>query len=109
MENHQFEEAPATQSVGVEAEFDRSQPYPDLYADSISMALGPFGLALMFGVTDVENPARRRVVATVRISPQLAFTTVQMLRKSLKEARDQGLGLTPTRAIMESMKLDEEL
>jgi hypothetical protein len=49
--------------------------FPDFYADTINLAGGPFGLALTFMLSDPAmqgDPATARIVARIRLSPELA-------------------------------------
>jgi len=61
--------------------FDATKPFQDVYADSVQVASGPFGLTLTFALTDPQEPTRRGIVTRVRMSPQMGFVLAQLLRK----------------------------
>ncbi|MDQ2913624.1 MAG: hypothetical protein M3T56_10245 [Chloroflexota bacterium] len=88
--------------------FDTSKPFPDVFADSVQTGVGPFGVQLTFALTDPERP-ERQVVSRVRLSPQLAFVMTQMLRRTLRQARDQGIGITVPEEVMRQLGLEDEL
>src|SRR5438552_12339291 len=60
--------------------FAESRPFQDVYSDSVSVSIGPFGVALTFGLTDPHDAAHRDTVSRIRVSPQLAYVLTQLLR-----------------------------
>jgi hypothetical protein len=72
--------------------------YPDIYADGVAISASAFGLTLTFQLTDpsttagTEQPAQR-IVARIRLSPQLASFVAETLRSAvsqLPQATSQG-------------------
>jgi hypothetical protein len=50
-------------------------PFPDLYADALSVASGPYGVTITLYLTEPPrsgSPQRARIVGRVRLSPELA-------------------------------------
>ena len=99
----------ASDFVATDVTFDTSTPFPDVYGDSIQVGVGPFGVQLTFALTDPEEGSTRQVVARVRVSPQLAYVTVLLLRKALREARNQGIGISVPKDVLEKLQLEEDL
>ncbi len=89
--------------------FDVAGPVPDVFADSVQIGLGPYGMSLTLGLTDPDNPARRTVVGRVRLSPQLAMVMTQLMRKILKKGRDDGIGSSVPPAVLRELEIDENL
>jgi hypothetical protein len=62
--------------------------FPDIYADSINVAGGSFGLALTFLLTDPGaqgDPAAVRTVVRVRLSPELARALAETLAQAVRK------------------------
>jgi hypothetical protein len=88
--------------------FDESKPFDDVFADSVQMGIGPFGVFLTFGRTDPAKQNARQVVARIRMSPQLALVTVHMLRRLLRQGRDQGIGIDVPPEVLTQLGIDQE-
>jgi hypothetical protein len=61
--------------------------FPDIYADSINVAGGPFGLALTFLLSDPGaqgDLAAARTVVRVRLSPELARVLAETLAQAVR-------------------------
>lgn len=59
---------------------------PDVFADSVNIGGGPFGVALTFMLTDPAQPAdadARAIVARVRMTPDLARALAEALRQAV--------------------------
>ncbi len=78
--------------------------FPDIYADGVQVASGPYGLALTFYLSDpdvaiVEGPPGV-TVARIRLGPSLAEAMADILktavadRKRLDRAAGEGEGAT---------------
>jgi hypothetical protein len=64
-------------------------PFPDLYADSLSVASSPYGWALTFLLTNPPlegEEATARVVARIRVSPELIRAMAEALAAGQSEA-----------------------
>jgi hypothetical protein len=50
-------------------------PFPDVYADALSVATGPYGVTITLYLSEPPrsgSPQRARIVGRVRVSPELA-------------------------------------
>jgi len=59
---------------------------PDVFADSVNIGGGPFGVTLTFMLTDPGRPAEgdaREIVARVRLAPELARALAEALRQTV--------------------------
>ena len=68
--------------------------FPDVFADAISVAGNPYAMALTFLLSDPDQQGDRaaaRVVARVRLTPELART----LGEALGQAGKHGAGAKP--------------
>lgn len=92
-----------------EIEFDVSKAFPDVYTDSVQVSIGPFGMSLTFALTDPRDATHRDVIARIRLSPQMGFVTAQLLRKVLKKAKADGIGIDVPDEVLRSLDLDREL
>lgn len=66
--------------------------FPDIYADSINVAGGPFGVALTFSLSDPGaqgDVAAARTVVRVRLSPELARALAETLAQAVRR-QDSG-------------------
>ncbi|MEK6225787.1 MAG: hypothetical protein AABM40_05755 [Chloroflexota bacterium] len=88
--------------------FNTSGAFPDVFADSVHIATGPFGIALTFALTDPLG-TERHVIARLRLSPQMGFVLVQLLRKVLRATRDEGTGIQVPDAVLRQLQIQEEL
>lgn len=89
-------------------EFDASTPFPDFYADSVQVGIGPYGITLSFGLSRPEQPSLRQVVGRVRLSPQMAYVMTQLLRRGLRQAQADGLGITVPDAVLREVGVEKE-
>jgi hypothetical protein len=87
--------------------FDESKPFEDVYADGLQMGIGPFGVVVTLARTDPATQARQ-VVARVRMSAQLALVMSHMLRRLLRQARDQGIGIDVPADVLAQLGIDQE-
>ena len=95
--------------VATDVTFDTSTPFPDIYGDSVQVGVGPFGVQFTFALTDPEEGSMRRAAARIRVSPQLAYVMVLLLRKALREARNQGIGFSVPKDVLQKLQVEEEL
>ena len=54
---------------------NNATPFPDIYADALSVASGPYGVTVTLYLTEPPrsgSPQRARIVGRVRLSPELA-------------------------------------
>jgi hypothetical protein len=60
--------------------------FPDLYADGLQVASGPYGLTMTFYLSDPDNPgpAGRRI-GRVRVSTTLGEALADILKQSIAE------------------------
>ena len=63
---------------------------PQIYADSVNVGVGPYGVNLRFGVTGEGEEVLP--AGTVRLSPQLAYVMARIIMRALATAGEQGLG-----------------
>lgn len=68
-----------------------SDAAPDLYADSVQIFMGPFGLVLEFGVQNPRNTGQTppKPLATVRMSPEHAKIMTILLKRNLRQFEQQ--------------------
>lgn len=89
--------------------FDATQPFADVFADSVQVGFGPFGVQITFALTDPTHDPVRRTVARLRMSPQLAFVMTQILRRALKRAREDGIGFSVPASVLSQLQLEEDI
>lgn len=73
---------------------------PDLFADGISVAAGPYGLTLSFHLSEpgkTPNGEVGRLVGRVRLSPSLAFELAAILSQAQEAASGDTPGVDETR------------
>lgn len=95
--------------VSDETAFDASAPVADVFADSVQVGVSPFGVQITFALSDPMG-RKPRVVGRTRMTPQLAVVFVHLLRRSLRTARSQGIGMdVPAEILRRAGVSDEEL
>lgn len=68
-----------------------SEPFPDVFGDSIQVSAGPYGFTLTLYASDPTAPAEDAaripgsIVARIRIAPELASALVDVLTSSLEQ------------------------
>lgn len=63
--------------------------FPDIYADGVSVAAGPYGLTMTFLLTDPLDPnpdpkLPGRIVGRLRVGPLLAEAMASIVQRSLQ-------------------------
>jgi hypothetical protein len=86
--------------------FDSPEGVPEIYADSINVGVGPYGVVLKLGLNDGTEDIR--AVATVRMAPQLAYVLSRILIRSLANAGEQGLGYGVPKDVLIAAGLGED-
>lgn len=89
--------------------FAESRAFQDVYSDSVSVSIGPFGVALTFGLTDPRDATHRDTVSRIRVSPQMAYVLTQLLRKVLRKGKADGIGFDVPEEVLKSLDLEREL
>lgn len=85
-------------------EFDDTD-VPSLYADSVNVGVGPYGVTLRLGATRLDD--RIEPVGIVRLSPQLAYVMARILIRQLAKAGEQGLGYSVPQDVLAQAGLTE--
>lgn len=88
----------------------------DVYTDRVTIGLGPYGLSLIFGLSDTVQgipgqPQPATTQAVVRMSLEHAKVMVMILRKNLKQFELEHLGdpiRIPQRVLRESGLSEED-
>ncbi len=86
---------------------------PDLYVDSVRVAVGPYSIVLELGTTGVgdtpgsERPPIRRI-ALVRMSPQHALILSKLLQKNMVLYQEKIGKIDLPAELYEELKLDPE-
>ncbi len=94
----------------VAIDFDTSAPFPDLYADSVQVGVGPFGVQFTFALTDPQQESVRRAIGRIRVSPQLAGVMTRILRKTIRQAKAEGINFEVPPEVLKKLNLaDEEM
>ncbi len=101
--------AAASESTPEAIRFEVRGPFPDVYADSVQVAAGPYGLTLTFALTEPDEASRRYVVSRVRVSPQMGYVIAQLLRKIMRKSAEDGIGISVPAAVLESLGIEREL
>ncbi len=68
---------------------------PDVFTDSIQVSVGAYGVILRCRLSDPDaetSVEQQATVATLRMSPQLAYVVGRILLRGLAQAGEQGLG-----------------
>lgn len=83
---------------------------PDIYADSINLNLGLYGISIVLGRVkgDLAEPTTVPV-GVVRMSPQLALVLTQLLRKSLRKFQEDVGAINLPDTVLQSLEIDREL
>ena len=87
---------------------------PDVYADQMSLALTPYGIALTFSLSNsAPNPARPmqpEPKVVVRMSLEHAKSLAMIVRRQLKQYELEQLGdaIRLPRQVMQQMNLSED-
>ena len=69
--------------------------FPDVYADGINVAGGPYGIALTFQLSDPARPGEADAmtpVARIRLSMELAAALAQVLQQAGSRPEPQAAG-----------------
>ncbi len=101
--------AAAPEAEAANLSFDAAKPFQDVYADSLQVASGPFGITLTFALTDPQDQAHRDIVSRVRMSPQMGFVLAQLLRKVIQKANAEGIGTSVPDSVTSALGIDKEL
>jgi hypothetical protein len=84
--------------------------FPDIYADSLNISVGIYGVSIVLGRTkgNLAQPVSAPA-AVVRMSPELAFVLAQLLRKNLKLFQEDIGPINVPDHVLEALGIEREL